>query len=157
MYQCRYCKYVSEFKANVKRHMEIKHKNQNIHNYHTQADTSYASHPHPYGNPYLSNANQQVNTYPQRTPWMVANNMYYAEETRAPPKMSVGPNGPRAPTTVSVPPVTGGVQQGGSALGVNPNSIQRGSGIGDQFHRPPQNSIHVGGYAENRAPTTYRA
>ena len=106
--------------------------------------------------PCINNAYQQPNTYPQRTPSMVANNMYYAEETRAPTKMSFGPNGPRAPTTVSVPPVTGGVQQGGSALGVNPNSIQRGSGIGDQFHRPPQNSIHVGGYAENRAPTTYR-
>ena len=39
---------------------------------------------------------------------------------------------------------------------INPtNSIQRGSGIGDQFHRPPQNSIHVGGHANNRAPTTY--
>ena len=31
----------------------------------------------------------------------------YGKETRAPTVMSVGPNGPRAPTTVSVPPLTG--------------------------------------------------
>ena len=151
-----YCNYESHYKWVVNRHMEMKHQNQNIHNYHTQASTSYASDPHPYLNPYLTNANQQPNTFPQQTSWMVANNMDYAVETRAPTVMSVGPNGPRAPTTVSVSPLTGGVQQGGSALGVNPNGIQRGSGIGDQF-RPPQNSIHVGGYAENRAPTTYHA
>jgi hypothetical protein len=71
-----------------------------------QAATSHqhASNPHPYVHPYLNNANQQHNTYPQRTPSMVGNNMYYAEETRAPTVMSVGPNGPRAHTTVSVPP-----------------------------------------------------
>jgi hypothetical protein len=149
MYQCEHCKYESMYKYNVDRHLVAKHKQLKTETY--QAHRNYASH-HPYGHPYLSNANQQVNTYPQRTPWMVANNMEYG----APTVMSVGPNGPRAPTTVSVPPVTGGVQQGGSALGVNPNSIQRGSGIGDQFHRPPQNSIHVGGLANNRAPTTYR-
>ena len=39
--------------------------------------------------------------------------------------MSVGPNGSRAPTTVSVQPLTGGVKQG--------------SGIGDQFHRHNEN------------------
>ena len=76
---------------------------------------NYASHPHPYANPYITNNNQQVNTYPQRTPWMEANNMYYGEETRAPTKISDAPNGPRAPTTVSAPPLRGGVQQGGSA------------------------------------------
>ena len=35
---------------------------------------------------------------------MVANNTYYAKETRAPTKISVGPNVQRAPTTVSIPP-----------------------------------------------------
>jgi hypothetical protein len=53
--------------------------------------------------PYLNNANQQRDARPQRTPEMVANNTYYAEETRAPTKISVDPNGPRAPTTFSVP------------------------------------------------------
>ncbi len=73
---------------------------------------------------------------------MVANNTYYAKETRAPTKISVGPNGPRAPTTISVPPQIGGLQQG--------------SGIGDQFHRPSQNSFHGARQdANNRAPTTY--
>ena len=43
--------------------------------------------------------------------------------------MSVDPNGPRAPTTVSVSPPTGGVQQGGSALGPT-TIVQRGFGIG---------------------------
>ena len=33
-----------------------------------------ASNPHPYVHPYLNNNNQQPNTYPQRTPEMVANN-----------------------------------------------------------------------------------
>ena len=59
--------------------------------------------------PYLGNSNQQPNHYPQRTPEMVANNTYYAKGTIAATKISVGPNGPRAPTTVSVPPLTGGV------------------------------------------------
>ena len=74
---------------------------------------------------------------------MVANNTYYAKETRAPTKISVGPNGPRAPTTISVPPQIGGVQEG--------------SGIGDQFHRHSQNSFDGARQdANNRAPTTYR-
>ena len=34
-----------------------------------------ASNPHPYVHPYL---HQKPNTYPQRTPEMVANNAYYA-------------------------------------------------------------------------------
>ena len=62
-----------------------------------------ASHPHPYVNPYITIGTQQGNTYPQRTPWMGANNMDYVKETRAPTVMSVGPNGPGAPTTVYVP------------------------------------------------------
>ena len=70
------------------------------------------SNPHPYVNPYLNNNNQQPNTYPQQKPAMIANNLYYAEETRAPTQISVDPNGPRAPTTVSVPPQRGGLQQG---------------------------------------------
>ena len=32
-------------------------------------------------------------------------------------------------------------------------SVQRGYGIGEQFHRPPKNSIHVGGHTNNRAST----
>ena len=57
--------------------------------------------------------------------------------------MSVGPNGPRAPTTVSVPPLIGGVQNG--------------SGIGGQFHRHSQNSFDAARHdANNRDPTTYR-
>ena len=72
---------------------------------------AYTSHPHPYVNPYLSHGTQQGNTYPHRTPWMVANNMDYGKETRAPTVMSVGPNGARAPTTVSAAQLRAGVQQ----------------------------------------------
>ena len=54
---------------------------------------------------------QSATTYPQRTPDMVANNIYYATGTRAPTVMGIGPDGPRAPTTVSVQPLTGGVLQ----------------------------------------------
>ena len=60
---------------------------------------------------------------------MIANNMHYAKETRAPTQISVGPNGPRASTTVSVP-----LQRGG---------LQQGSGIEYQFHRPSQDCIYV--------------
>ena len=42
---------------------------------------------------------------------MVANNMDYGKETRAPTVMSVGPNGARAPTTVSAAQLRAGVQQ----------------------------------------------
>ena len=95
-----------------------------------------------YVHPYLNNANQQPDARSQRTPEMVANNTYYAEETRAPTKISVGPNGPRAPTTISVPAQIGGVQDG--------------SGIGGQFHRPTQTSFYGARQdANNRAPTTY--
>ena len=45
----------------------------------------------------------------------------------------------RAPTTVSVQPQRGG--------------LQLGSGVGNQFHRLPQNSIHIGGHANSGAPT----
>ena len=51
-----------------------------------------ASNPHPNVHPYLNNASQEP--YPQRTPEMIANNTYYAEGTRAPTVMSLGPNGP---------------------------------------------------------------
>ena len=69
---------------------------------------------------------------------MVANNIYFATGTRAPTVMGIGPNGSRAPTTVYTPPLTGGVQQGGSALGPTP-SINKGFGIGDQFNRHNEN------------------
>ena len=158
---CGKCNFSTSRKFNLVRHFERKHQTQSTFNGHekqgkrvqngrgshtsqygcgVQAETSHqhVSNPHPYVHPYLNHANQQPNTYPQRTPMMVANNMHYAEETRAPTKISVGPNGPRAPTTVSVPPQIGGLQQG--------------SGIGDQFHRPLQNSFHgVRQDANNRA------
>ena len=66
-------------------------------------------------------------------------NTYYVKETRAPTKISVGPDGKRAPATISVPPQIGGVQDG--------------SGIGGQLHRPSQNSSDVASHI-NRAPTT---
>ena len=126
LHQCSYCNYNTTVIFNLRRHIKNKHGN------HTVA----ASNPHPYVHPYVQ---QQPNPYPQRTPEMVANNTYYARETRAPTKISVGPNGPRAPTTISVPPQIGGVQDG--------------SGIGGQFHRPSQNSSDVARHI-NRAPTT---
>ena len=58
---------------------------------------------------------------------MVANNTYYTKEVRAPTKISVGPNVQRAPTTISVPPQT----------------VQDGSGIGGQFHRPSQTGVPI--------------
>ena len=135
-FSCDYCKYQSTRKYNLNVHINNKHGSQST------ASKAYTSQPHPYVHPFLSHANQQVNTYPHRTPEMVANNTYYAKETRAPTKISVGPNGPRAPTTISVPPQIGGLQQG--------------SGIGDQFHRSSQNSFHGARQdANNRAPTTY--
>ena len=139
MYKCSYCHLTSKKKWKIQVHETRKHKSDsrapNVmsvgpngprapttvsvppqqmgvqYGSGVQAATSHqhAYNPHPYVHPYLNNANQQPNTYPQRTPRMAANNMYYTEETRAPPKISVGP---RAPTTVSVPPQTGGVQQG---------------------------------------------
>ena len=129
LHQCSYCNYNTTVIFNLRRHIKNKHGN------HTVA----ASNPHPYVHPYVQ---QQPNSHPQRTAEMVANNTYYAKETRAPTKISVGPNGPRAPTTISVPPQIGRIQQG--------------SGIGDQFHRPSQNSFHGARHdANNRAPTTY--
>ena len=113
MYKCSYCPLTSKKKWNIQVHEARKHK----------AHSSAPTNPHPYVHPYLNNASQQP--YPQRTPEMVANNIYYAQGTRAPTVMSVGPNGSRAPTTVSVQPLTGGVLQG--------------SGIGDQFHRHNEN------------------
>ena len=86
---------------------------------------NHASNSHPY---------IQQQAYPQRTPEMVANNTYYP---RAPTKISVGPDGPRAPTTISVPP----------------HIVQKGSGIGGQFHRASQHSSE-GARKINRAPTT---
>ena len=67
--------------------------------------------------------NSQILTLSAHQRWLQTIT-YYAEETRAPTKISVGPKGPMAPSTVSVPPQRGGLQQG--------------SGIGDQFHRPSQ-------------------
>ena len=120
LHKCSYCTYHTTVKYNLRRHIKNKHGN-----HPNSAQPVAASNPHPYVHPYINNASQQPITYQQRTPEMVANNTYYAKETRAPTKISVGPNGPRAPTTISVPPQIGGLQQG--------------SGIGDQFHRPSQN------------------
>jgi hypothetical protein len=138
MYQCDFCNYESIYKYNVMRHEEGKHGQNSKKN--KPNSFQHTSKAHPYVHPYVQ---QQPNPYPQRTPEMVANNTYYAKETRAPTKISVGPNGPRAPTTISVPPQIGGVQDG--------------SGIGGQFHRPSQNSFDGARQdANNRAPTTYR-
>ena len=137
-HQCNFCAYASDRKPDVKRHVEKKHPGMG--SVQPAGTHKYASNPHPYVHPYLNHANQQPNPYPQRTPEMVANNTYYAKETRAPTKISVGPNVQRAPTTISVPPQIGGVQDG--------------SGIGGQFHRPSQNSFDVARHG-NRAPTKY--
>ena len=160
LHYCRHC----EYKSN---HKHKQHQNQSQSRAHTSMsvvpNTQYAyggstshqhqhvSNPHPYVHPYLSHANQQVSTYPQPTPYMIANNLKYAEETRAPTKISVSPNGPTAPSTVSVPSQREGVEQF-----VNPTN-HRGGGIGDQFHRPSQNSIHGERHdPNNRAPTKYQ-
>ena len=105
MHSCDYCQYQSSRKYNLHVHMNNKH---GIHSTQPVA----ASKPHPYVHPYMTHANQQTpSAFPPRTPEMIANNTYYAKETRAPTKMSVGPNGSRAPTTVSIPPLYGnGVQ-----------------------------------------------
>ena len=108
VYSCKYCSYQSDRLYNLNVHLR---------NHSNSAQKVAASNPHPYLHPYLNNNNQQSNTYPQRTSEMVANNIYYATGTRAPTVMGIGPNGSRAPTTVYTPPLTGGVQQGGSALG----------------------------------------
>ena len=135
-HKCKYCDYQSPYRPNLRRHEKNKHGFQETNS------NQHAFKAHPYEHPYLANNNQQPNPYPQRTPEMVANNTYYAEETRAPTKISVGPNGQRAPTTISVPPNIGGVQGG--------------SGIGVQFHRPSHNSFDgTINDTNNRAPTTY--
>ena len=93
LHQCSYCNYNTTVIFNLRRHIKNKHGN------HTVA----ASNPHPYVHPYVQQ--QQPNSHPQRTAEMVANNTYYAKETRAPTKISVGPNGSRAPTTYFLTPV----------------------------------------------------
>ena len=90
--KCPKCVYESDAWS-VNRHFERKHKKQSA-----TTSVTYEGH----------SGTQQSNTYPQRTPEMVANNIYYAKGTRAPTVMGVGPNGLRAPTTVSVPPQIGG-------------------------------------------------
>ena len=85
LHKCSYCTYHTTVKYNLRRHIKNKHGN---HPNSTQPVA--ASNPHPYVHPYINNASQQP--YPQRTPEMVANNTYYAKETRAPTKISVGPN-----------------------------------------------------------------
>ena len=97
LHKCSYCTYHTTVKYNLRRHIKNKHGN-----HPNSAQPVAASNPHPYVHPYINNASQQPITYQQRTPEMVANNTYYAKETRAPTKISVGPNGPRAPTTFSV-------------------------------------------------------
>ena len=145
MHSCDYCQYQSSRKYNLNVHMNNKHGIQST------TPKGYTSQPHPYVHPFLSHANQQVNTYPQQTPYMIANNLKYAEETRAPTKISVALNGPRAPSTVSVPSQREGVEQF-----VNPTN-HRGGRIGDQFHRPSQNSIHGERHDPNsRARTKYQ-
>ena len=111
LHKYSYCTYHTTVKYNLRRHIKNKHGN-----HPNSAQPVAASNPHPYVHPYLNNVNQQPDARPQRTPEMVANNTYYAEETRAPTKISVGPNGPRAPTTFSVPPQIGGVQDGSGIL-----------------------------------------
>ena len=120
LHYCQHCEYKSNHKWLVRRHMNAKHKQHQTQSQ-SRAPTSmsvvpntqyayggstshqhqHVSNPHPYVHPYLSHANQQVSTYPQPTPYMIANNLKYAEETRAPTKISVGPNGARAPGAIS--------------------------------------------------------
>ena len=83
LHQCSYCTYQTTVKSNLKN----KHGNRPV----------AAYNPHPYGR-------LQQLVHPQRTSEMVANNTYFNKETRAPTKISVGPNVQRAPTTVSIPP-----------------------------------------------------
>jgi hypothetical protein len=109
IFSCDYCQYQSTRKYNLNVHMNNKHGSQST------TSKAYTSHPHPY----LSHSNQQVNTYPQRTPYMISNNLKYAEESTAPTKISVGPNGARPPTTVSVPQLRAGVQRGRSVSFAN--------------------------------------
>ena len=88
VHSCKYCSYQSDRLYNLNVHLRNKHGNHS-----NSAQKVAASNPHPYLHPYLNNNNQQPNTFPQRTAEMVANNTYYAKETRAPTVMSVGPNG----------------------------------------------------------------
>ena len=76
IHKCSYCNYESSHKWVLRRHENTKH---------GSTPTNYASHPHPYVNPYLNNT-----THPN--------------EMRAPTTVSVGPSGPRAPTIVSLNP-----------------------------------------------------
>ena len=131
MHNCNYCSYQSDRLYNLKVHQRNKHGNQpyraptkmSVGPYGSRAPTTvsipplysngvqaeathqHVSNPHPYVHPYIQQ--QQSNSYPQRTPEMVANNTYYAKEIRAPTKIGVGPNVQRAPTTISVPPQIG--------------------------------------------------
>ena len=121
VHSCNYCSYQSDRLYNLKVHHKNKHGNQPyqattklsvghngsqaptivsippLYSVQSAATHQHVSNPHPYVHPYLQ---QQPNPYPQRTPEMIANNTYYAKETRAPTKISVGPDGQRAPTTV---------------------------------------------------------
>ena len=141
VHSCNYCNYQSDILYNLNVHQRHKYGNQSemsVGHNGMRAPTSVSIPPNVH--PYLNHGYQPI---PQN--WFMAQHPHgyeYGEEVRAPTKVRVGPNGPRAPTTVSVPPQIGGLQQG--------------SGIGDQFHIHSQNSFDGARQdANNRAPTTY--
>ena len=129
LHQCSYCHYNTVVKSNLRRHIQNKHGNHTV----------VASNTHPYIQP---------NSHPQRTAQMIANNMYYANETRAPTKMSVGPNVQRAPTTVSVPPT---YQQPNTYLHRTPEMVANNTYYTKETRAPTKISV---GPNVQRPPTT---
>ena len=63
-HKCKYCDYQSPYRPNLRRHEKNKHDFQEPNSH------QHVSNSHPYVHPYINNTNQQVNTYPQRTPEM---------------------------------------------------------------------------------------
>ena len=107
VHSCNYCSYQSDRLYNLKVHHKNKHGNQPyrattkmsvgskapttvsippLYGVQEAATHQHVSSPHPYAHPYIQH---QPNPYPQRTPEMIANNTYYAKETRAPTKISL--------------------------------------------------------------------
>ena len=73
--------------------------------HHGSTSHQHVSNPHPYAHPYINN---QVGPGAQSIPptRLMAQHPHkyeYGEEVRAPTKVSVGPNGAKAPNTISVP------------------------------------------------------
>ena len=83
LHYCQHCEYKSNHKWLVRRHMNAKHKQHQIqsqsraptsmsvgpntqYGYDGSTSHQHVSNPHPYVHPYLNNANQQRNTYPQQ-------------------------------------------------------------------------------------------